>query len=105
MDADLLRDLGRLLDIDPHLVAHIRGFDWESTASKLNGIAWLEHLVLDRPFIWLEDEYGVGERELDVLRGLGLVESYRHCNVTTDPGALTRVRDELHRRSGSVHRS
>jgi hypothetical protein len=95
MEQGLLADLCLMLDLEPETLCHIRGFDWESTASKLNGIAWLEHLVLKRPFLWVEDDYGVGEREIEVLRGLGLEGSYIHCNVTHDPLALQSLHAEL----------
>jgi hypothetical protein len=98
MDAGLLHDLCSMLDLEPRILCDIHGFDWESTGTKLNGIAWLEHIVLRRPFVWLEDEYGVGESELAVLHDLGLAHSYRHCNVTEDPESLARIHDELFQR-------
>jgi hypothetical protein len=101
MEERLLRDLCRMLELDPAVFRHVRGFDWESTGSKLNGIAWLEHVVLKRPFLWVEDEYGVGERELSTLRALGLERCYLHCNVSEDPLALRALYERL---AGSTSR-
>lgn len=95
MGDSLLADLCKMVEIETDTVKHIRGFDWEDTESKLNGIAWLEHEALGRPFLWVEDDYGVGERELEVLRESGFIGSYRHCNVTEDPGALRRLHASL----------
>jgi hypothetical protein len=97
MDQKLLRDLARMLDLDPLALADIRGFDWDSTGSKLNGLAWVEHLVLGRPFIWLEDDYGFTWRERGVLARHGMLENYLHCNVTERPEALREVHDRLRR--------
>jgi hypothetical protein len=91
MEVSLLGDLCTMLELDTAQVEHIRGFDWESTESKLNGIAWLEHVVLGRPFLWIEDEYGVREGERSFLVEHGLSDRYRHCNVSQDPMALQRL--------------
>lgn len=95
MAEDLLLDLCKMLRVPPRVVRDIRGAGWEDTDSKLNGIFWLEHLVLGRPFLWLEDELGVGERELRFLDDHGWRSSYRHCNVTQESDALLRVHREL----------
>jgi len=95
MDEKLLCDLSRMVRIPVESLRSIRGFAWEADGSKLEGIAWLEHLVLGRPFIWLEDDYGFGQRERRFLRSHGLLASYRHCNVTEDSGSLNRVRRSL----------
>ena len=95
MKEDLLTSLGELLRLDPSHFGGVRGLNWEGGESKLNGIAWLEHLVLGRPFLWLEDETGVGEREREVLSEQGLLHAYRHCNVTRDADSLQRVWQEL----------
>jgi len=60
----------------------------------------LEHLVLGRRFLWIEDEYGVGERERRILAQSELLASYRHCNVTEDPWALARLHRQLEREYG-----
>jgi hypothetical protein len=86
-----LEDLGNLLNLPPKSIRHIRGFEWGLDGSKLDGIAWLEHLVLERPFLWVEDEKGVGERELRFLEDQGLLDSYHPVNVTEDPGSLQRL--------------
>lgn len=91
----LLADLCKILRIETALVERLRGFDWEFSASKVDGIAWLEHLVLERPFLWIEDEYQVGAFELGLLGRHGLRHCYRHCNVTDDPYALVRLWQQL----------
>lgn len=95
MGEDLLLDLSKMLRLEPGRLRAIRGFDWDSSRCKLDGIAWLEHLVLGRPFLWVEDERGVGERELSFLRAHGLLCHYRHCNVSRDARALERLHARL----------
>jgi hypothetical protein len=97
MKPSLLADLASMLEIDVALIEHICGFDWDSTETKLNGIAWLEHAVLRRPFLWIEDEYGFGERERRFLAEHGFLGRYRHCNVTEDPAALEHLQAVLER--------
>ncbi|MFW6079985.1 MAG: hypothetical protein ACODAE_10210, partial [Gemmatimonadota bacterium] len=63
MPDGLLADLARMTGVPRECLRTVRGFDWRWSASKLDGIAWLEHRVLGRPFLWIEDEYGVGEFE------------------------------------------
>jgi hypothetical protein len=101
MADSLLLDLARLLEVQPSTLRHIRGFDWAASESKLNGIAWLEHLVLGRPFVWLEDNYGVQAWELGFLERHGLLPAYRRVNVTEDPDSLRRVHQELEREFGA----
>lgn len=95
MPESLLHDLARMLDVEPVHLRHIRGFDWDATDSKLNGIAWLEHVVQRRPFLWVEDEYGVGDVERRVLTSHGFLSSYHHCNVTEDAESLIRLHHSL----------
>jgi hypothetical protein len=102
MEESLLCDLCKMLNLPPDWLRHIRGFNWEAGDSKLNGIAWLEHLVVGRPFVWLEDNYGVRERERSVLSQYGLLDSYHCCNVTEDPNALVRVHETLRQRAGTA---
>lgn len=97
MSDSLLHDLGRMLDLPVETLRPIRGIPWERHGSKLNGIAWLEHSVLGRPFVWLEDEYGCTGRERDFLVANRQLHCYRHCNVTEDADALLRVHVELRR--------
>lgn len=99
MEERLLRDLAKMLRLDVDVLRAVRGFDWDHSRCKLDGIAWLEHLVLGRPFLWIEDEYGLGEREVRFLHANGLLHRYRHCNVTEEPDALARLHAEL--RAGS----
>jgi hypothetical protein len=91
----LLGDLCKMLELEPSRLRGIRGVDWEATGSKLNGIAWLEHVVLRRPFVWVEDEYGFGDAERAFLEHFAFLGSYRHCNVTEDAAALERLHTEL----------
>ena len=98
MGESLLGDLCTMLELPTDRLREIRGFDWEAGDSKLNGIAWVEHLVLGRPFVWLEDDYGMQQRERDVLAAVGLLGSYYRCNVTEDAAALGEVHRALRRR-------
>jgi hypothetical protein len=95
MQSSLLADLCSMLELDPAVLSGVRGFDWQDTGTKLNGIAWLEHLVWKRPFLWIEDQYGFGEREAGVLAPLGLDHCHRHCNVSEAPESLGRLWAEL----------
>jgi hypothetical protein len=97
MDEKLLTDLGKMLSLPVDELREIRGGEWDREGSKLNGVAWLEHVVLGRSFVWLEDDYGFKEREREFLVANRLVDCYRHCNVTVDPACLTRVHAELRR--------
>lgn len=87
----LVEELAALHGLDPALLTPIRGLDWSEGGSKLNGIAWIEHLVLGRAFVWVEDENGVRDLELRVLADAGLTACYHHCNVSTDPQSLVRA--------------
>jgi len=95
MGRRLGQDLCRMLQIETDLIRSIRGLDWRATASKLDGIAWMEHVVLDRPFLWVEDEYGFGEAERRFLDAHGFLSRYRHCNVTEDRESLRRLHGSL----------
>lgn len=101
MEPSLLGDLCTMVGIDADRIGAIEGFDWREGDSKINGIAWLEHLVHGRPFAWVEDQYGVGERELAFLGEHGFRDCYHHCNVSEDPSALTRVHERLRDAAGS----
>lgn len=95
MGESLLGDLAHMLGIPVDELRHIRGGDWDATESKLNGVMWLEHVVLERPFLWVEDNYGVGTRELAFLEAHGFLNSYHQINVTEDPEALQRLHARL----------
>lgn len=95
MEEGLLGDLAKILKFQPDELRHIRGFSWDSEGSKLNGIAWLEHIAMGRTFVWLEDDYGFRDRERAVLTEAGLLDCYRHCNVTVDPHSLARAHASL----------
>lgn len=97
MGEKLLGDLARMLDLDVLRFADVRGTEWDPGGSKANGIAWLEHTVLGRPFVWLEDEHGFAERERAILDAHGFLESYWHCNSTNDEQALVRAHAGLSR--------
>lgn len=100
MPGPLARDLASMTGLGAARLCRIRGYDWEDSGSKLNGIAWLDHVVLDRPFLWIEDDFGVGERERRFLADHGFADSFRCCNVTRDPGALRRLHAELRAQDG-----
>jgi len=95
MEPSLLRDLCKMLEVDVSVAEHIRGFDWDATDTKLNGVAWVEHFVLQRPFLWIEDEYGFGAQERAFLAEHGLLDRYRHCNVSVTPASLQRLHELL----------
>jgi hypothetical protein len=95
MPSSLLSDLARLVEVPREALADIRGIDWSGSRCKLDGVAWLEHVVMRRPFLWVEDEYGFGERERRFLEAHGMTGRYRHVNVSADPGALARLHREL----------
>lgn len=94
MEKSLLADLCKMLKIETATLRRVRGFDWQGH-SKLDGIAWLEHIVLHRPFLWVEDDFGFGERELHFLAAHGLLDRYRWCNVTEHPDSLIRIHEQL----------
>lgn len=91
MDPALLADLSKLTDVPVDRLRGIRGFDWQN-GSKLDGIAWLEHVVLGRPFLWIEDST-VEPGALEFLARHGLRDRFRSCDVTRRPDDLR----ELHR--------
>lgn len=93
MDPDLLVDLSKLTGVETERLKEIRGLDWEG-GSKLDGIAWVEHLVMERPFIWMEDDNtGAEHCSFLVLHGFG--ECFRRCNVTQNANALRQVHAEM----------
>jgi hypothetical protein len=94
MAEDLVHSFCKMLRIDPDTIRSIRGLDWSESESKLDGIAWLEHVVMGRPFIWVEDEHGCGEEERAFLERQGFADASFACNVTTEPESLR----DLHRR-------
>lgn len=95
MPEDLVDDFCKMLDVEEAVVHGICGLDWTFSDTKLNAIAWLEHLVLDRPFLWVEDDYGVGTLERRFLVEHGLEASWRRCNVTERPAALRELHQTL----------
>ena len=106
LPAERTEHLAALLGVAPELLAGIRGLDWDGCAwagdfergkpgGKLNGIAWLEHVVFGRPFVWVEDENCFGTFEQDTLDAHGFLDCYRHVDVSRDPGALERLHREL----------
>lgn len=101
MEDKLLGDLCKMLQLPTTLFRDVSGFDWAGTESKLNGVAWLEHVVLGRPFVWVEDQHGCGEAERGFLAAHGLQEAHLHCNVTEDAEALQRVHQALAERFAS----
>ncbi len=84
-------DLAQLLGVEEEVFARTPGLDWSECASKLNGIAWLEHVVLGRPFVWLDDEHGAGALEQAFLAEHGFAHALMLCDVSMDPDALARA--------------
>lgn len=94
MDEKLLNDLAKLTQVDVEALRPIQGLDWSGTESKLNGIAWLEHVVLDRPFLWVEDDT-IEPAALEFLEANGLADCFCRCDVTKDREALRTLHAEL----------
>lgn len=94
MPPRLLRDLASLSGVPVERLAAVRGLSWHESDCKVNGVAWLEHVVLGRPFLWIEDE-GISPACLDVLRRCGFEDRYRVCNVTANPTAVRSLHREL----------
>lgn len=90
MQPGLIQDLATMSNVPVERLRPIDGLDWDATDDKLNGIAWLEHVALERPFIWVEDE-SVGTATTDFLARHGFGGTHYHCNVTRDPDALVRL--------------
>jgi hypothetical protein len=94
----LLADLARMLEMDARELRGIRGCDRSDSGIKADGIAWMEHLVLGRPFVWVENRGGLSDRDLEILDQAGLRDNYIECDVTVDETAIARVRRLLERR-------
>lgn len=95
MAPDLIVDLGKLTGVAPDRLREIRGVDW-SDGSKLDGIAWLEHIVQERPFVWIEDSE-TGTDHHAFFDRHGFTDCYVHCDVTRDAGALRQAHALLKR--------
>lgn len=95
MPTDLLADLASLTGLPAARLSRIPGLGWEG-GSKLDGIAWLEHVVEGRAFYWLEDDK-VPPETVQFLERHGYQECFRSCNVTREPDDLRRRHDELRR--------
>lgn len=93
MPPNLLSDLASLVSLPVEKLSGIRGLSWEG-GSKVDGIAWLEHAVQGRRFVWLEDDT-LAEDALEFLEEFGYQHSFHHCNVTRAPGSLKRRHQEL----------
>lgn len=98
MEPGLLIDLCKLTGVETARLRGIHGLDW-SEGTKLDGIAWAEHVVRGRPFLWLEDD-NTGADHQAFLEHHGLGHCFHHCDVTQDPQALRRAHSELERRHG-----
>jgi hypothetical protein len=94
MQPRLINDLARMSGVPAERLVPVQGIDWDASDCKLNGIAWLEHTVLQRPFLWIEDET-IGTRATDFLARHGFSGSYHCCNVTQDADALRRLHESL----------
>lgn len=95
MSDHLIRAFCRMFRMDAEVVRRVKGLDWSETDNKLDGIAWLEHVVLGRRFLWIEDEHGLGETEQTFLTRQGFEEMWLSCNVTVDPQALRTLHERL----------
>lgn len=95
MSDDLVRSFCKMFRVDAKVVQRVKGLDWSETDNKLDGITWLEHVVLERPFLWIEDEHGLGEIEQGFLTDHGFAEMWLSCNVTMDPHALSALHQRL----------
>lgn len=93
MEARLLADLTKLTGVPSERLRRVRGVSWDG-GSKLDGIAWLEHVVLRRPFLWVEDG-SVRPEALRFLARHGFADRFRHCDVTRDPYAVLRLHRKL----------
>ena len=102
MSEELVHSFCKMLETEPETIRSIRGLDWSESDSKLDGIAWLEHLVVGRPFLWIEDEHGLGERERAFVELVGFGEACLCCNVTQDPDALQTLHQRLRERGGEA---
>lgn len=94
----LVRDLSRLTGVPVARLREVRGLDWKG-GSKVDGIAWVEHVILDRPFVWMEDRT-LPEAALELLARHGYGHCFRRCDVTHDPDAVRRIHRELEARYG-----
>jgi hypothetical protein len=93
MDGGLLVDLCKLTGIPAERLQRIRGLDWEG-GTKVDGIAWVEHVVMGRPFVWIEDDT-VPPAALEFLDHHGYLACFHRCDVTRDAEALRRLHGEL----------
>jgi hypothetical protein len=98
MPERLLLDLAKMLGIAPACLRAIRGCIWDENGIKVDGITWLEHVALDREFLWIENRDGLTPRDLEVLREAARSDCYIACDVTEDEAALDRVLPLLDRR-------
>lgn len=95
MPEDLLGDLAKMLGLEPERLACIEGCSWEESGAKVDGIMWLEHLVMGRPFFWVENREGLSDRDLAVLVATDTRHRYLECNVSEDETALERTRQRI----------
>lgn len=96
LDETLLADLSRLTGVEVEALRPVQGLDWSGTTSKLNGVAWLEHTILGRPFLWIEDDT-VEPGALEFLEAHALSHRFRRCDVSRDRESLSRLHDALSR--------
>lgn len=98
MSDDLLGDLSKMVGVDVAGLGAIPGCAWEESGIKADGIAWLEHAILGREFVWVENREGLSAQDLDLLHTAGFRDRYYPCNVSEDETALDRTRALLERR-------
>lgn len=95
--------LARALRVQPEILLEIKGLDWSGderpiwgVQTKLDGIAWVEHLVMGRPFVWVEDETVIVPQGLDrTLQALGLLHCWLHVNTTRRGDSLRALHERL----------
>lgn len=87
-------DLAKIFNVDVEYFSSIEGLHWHD-GRKINGFFWLEHLVWNRPFVWVED--GLLPEEEHLLDEYGLLDSYYHTDIFDDPHALEKTFEKIKR--------
>jgi hypothetical protein len=100
MEESLIVDLCRLTGVEVSALQRIRGLDWEG-GSKLDGLAWLEHVALRRPFVWIEDS-SLPDEAIAFLERHGFGSCFWRCDVTREADALGRLHEGLRAAWGDV---
>lgn len=109
LDPDDVGVLARTLQVPPSVLHEIRGLDWSGGSTpvwgvhtKLDGIAWVEHLAMGRPFVWVEDETVIVPQGLDrTLRAMGFAECWLFVNSSRRRDSLQVLHERLMGRDAS----